>query len=200
MCPLRGAISIATRGLVGEGSARGRKTIPHKTPIRRHWPSLGGLRIVLLLKLLTLNVRRSSPNHHLAILDKDTLLPLLHTTTREVVEGSFHFSVFTFQFVNACLLWGKGHNLAKPSPRFCCLITLNRSIRNMKGGIFCIRTIKCIALCRWHILGIAIDIKEFGAITKSLIPYARHTIADSNRGQTRAMLVFTTDYYSIFYR
>ena len=56
----------------------------------------------------------------------------------------------------------------------------------MQGGILWIRTIKCVALYRRHILGIAIDIKEFGAIRESIIPYVRHTIGDSNRGQTRA--------------
>ena len=34
---------------LGRGAARGRKTIPHKTSIRRHLPSLGYLRIVLML-------------------------------------------------------------------------------------------------------------------------------------------------------
>ena len=57
------------------------------------------------------NVKCSSLNYYLAILDKDTLLCLLHTTAREVVDGSFPFSVFTFQFVNACLIVRKdtGH-------------------------------------------------------------------------------------------
>ena len=58
----------------------------------------------------------------------------------------------------------------------------------MKGGVFWIRTIESTVLCRRHLLGIAIDIKEFGAISESLIPYARHTITNSHRGQTRATL------------
>ena len=46
--------------------------------------------------------------------------------------------------------------------------------------------IKCVAMCRRHLLGIAIEIKEFGATSESPNPYARYTIGDSNRGQTRA--------------
>ena len=77
------------------------------------------------------------PNHHhLTILDKDTLLCLLHTATGEVVDGSFHFSVFTFQFVYARLLFGETYNLSKTAPRRSCLITVNRSSRNMQGEIF----------------------------------------------------------------
>ena len=56
----------------------------------------------------------------------------------------------------------------------------------MKGGVFWIRTIESTVLCRRHLLGIAIDIKEIGAIGESLIRYASHTIGYSNRGQTRA--------------
>ena len=47
------------------------------------------------------------------------------------------------------------------------LVTFNGSIRNVKGGIFWIRTIKCVAFCRRHLLGIAIDINEFGANMKN---------------------------------
>ena len=71
------------------------------------------------------NVKCSSLNHYLAIADKDTLLCLLHTTAREVIGSRFSRSVFTFQFVNACLVVGKGNNLAKTAPRLCCLITVN---------------------------------------------------------------------------
>ena len=52
----------------------------------------------------------------------------------------------------------------------------------MEGDIFWVRTIKCIAHCIRHLLGIAVDIKEFGATKESQLLYARHTIADSNRG------------------
>ena len=73
----------------------------------------------------------------------------------------------------------------------------------MQGGILWIRTIKCVALYRRHILGIAIDIKEFGAIRESIIPYVRHTIGDSNRGQTRATrestLIYARDKIVLFY-
>lgn len=135
------------------------------------------------------------PNHHhLTILDADTFLCILHTTTGEVVEGSFHFSVFTFQFVNACFLFSKSNYLAETTPRRSYLITVNGSIRNMQGDIFWIRTIKCIALCRRHILSIAIDINEFRATCESPIPYARHTIADSNRSQTGAFIESSLPY------
>jgi hypothetical protein len=69
----------------------------------------------------------------------------------------------------------------------------------MQGGIFCIRTIKCVAPCRRHILGIAIDIKEFGAISESLLSYALYTIADSNRGQIRATFEFANYCFPICY-
>ena len=160
-----------------------------KTEIRRHLPSLGCLRIVCcVLYLRSVNSQSLSLNHHLAILDKYTLLCLLHTTAREVENFSFHFSVFTLQFVNTGLLWGESNNLAETAPRRSCLITVNRSIRHMQGGILYIITIKCIAPCRRDILGIAIDIKEFGAIAESPLPYALHTTADRNRGQTIAKI------------
>lgn len=42
------------------------------------------------------------PNHHhLGILDVDTFLCILHTSAGEVVNDSFHTSVFSFQIVNA---------------------------------------------------------------------------------------------------
>ena len=58
----------------------------------------------------------------------------------------------------------------------------------MQGGIFWIRSIECGAHCIRHLLGIAIDIKEFGAITESTPPYALHPTSDSNRGQTSATI------------
>ena len=64
----------------------------------------------------------------------------------------------------------------------------------MQGGIFRIRTIKCIAWCRRHLFCIAIDITKYGAFIESITPYARHTIADSNRGQTRAIFESTLPY------
>ena len=106
----------------------------------------------------------------------------------ELSAHSCRNEVFTFQFVNACLVFGKGNNLAKTAPWRSCLTTINGNIRNMQGGIFWIRTIKYIAPCRWHLFCIAIDIKEFEAIKESPIPYALNTITDSNRGQTRAII------------
>ena len=85
----------------------------------------------------------------------------------------------------------------------------------MQGGIFWIISIECVAHCRRHLLGIAIDINELGATIErpipyalntiaysnrsqaratfeSKLPYARHTIRDSNRAQIRTIRVFTT--------
>ena len=76
----------------------------------------------------------------------------------------------TIYIVREYSLFGKGNNLAKIAPRLCCPITINRSIRNMKGGIFWIRTFKCIALCRRHLFCIAIDIKEFETTRESSPP------------------------------
>lgn len=95
------------------------------------------------------------------------------------------------------LSFGKGHNLAETSPRIPCLITINGSSRNMQGGICYGRFIKCIAFSRRHLLGIAIYIEKFEAIIESPLPYARHTITDSNRCQTIAIRVFATSYFSI---
>ena len=133
-------------------------------------------------------------NHLLFILDKDTLLCFLHTTAREVEDGSFHISVFRFQFFNACLLIGKSDNLATIAPRSLCLIFLNRTCRHMKGDIAIIRRPKSIIICRRHLLCIAVHVLQCTATRENITPYAFHTIANSHRGQTRATSETITPY------
>ena len=85
---------------------------------------------------------------------------LLHTTAGEVVDGSLHLSVFRFQFIYAGFFFSEGNNLTETVPGGCCLVTLHRYSRNMKGGIFYV-CLKCEVICIRHILCIAIDIKDF---------------------------------------
>ena len=125
-------------------------------------------------------------NHLLSVQDKETLPCLLHSAAREIVNGSFHISVFRFLFFNACLLIGKSDNLATIAPRSLCLIFLNRTCRHMKGDIVIIRRPKSIIICRRHLLCIAVHVLQCTATRENITPYAFHTIANSHRGQTRA--------------
>ena len=51
----------------------------------------------------------------------------------------------TIYIVREYSSFGKGYNLAKMSPRFTCLITINRGGRNAKDGVLNERSIKCVS-------------------------------------------------------